>query len=233
MTAASFGKIVKYEDHGRNHPFVVYMALNKITGASYIGATQKGTRHRASIHLTTARSDRNGNQLIYRAIRKYGEENFTFITIKECVDFSDALESERSYIAFLKPRYNLTDGGDGVRGLKHSDISKERMSRAKIGKPSVWSRRPMPKEIRDKLAACRRAEKGRLQSEKQMVANAKLGELGNAARRKRVVCLNTGVVYPSLTSAGKDYSLTSGQISRLCKLGCCTRKGFRFAYEAT
>ena len=89
----------------------------------------------------------------------------------------------------------------------------------------------MPQEMRDRLAAARRAEKGLPRSDKSKAASANLVKIGNAARRRAVICINSGVEYSSLTLAGAAYSLTTGQITRLCKLGCATRKGLRFAYK--
>ncbi len=206
--------------------------MNKINGAFYIGATQKGVSQREMIHRTTARSGRNERQIVYRAMRKYGEKNFKFLTLKECADYWDALESERAYIALLKPQYNMTDGGGGVKGLRHSSESKARMSEAKKGRPSVWTKVKMPQEVRDKLAAARRAERGLPRSQAAKAAVLRNAKLGNAARRRAVVCVNTGIEYPSLTLAGEAHSLTTGQITRLCKLGCPTRKGLRFSYKA-
>lgn len=227
----SFGKVVKYEDGGTNHPFTVYMILNKINGKSYIGATQKGTRARGWIHKTTARSGRNEAQVIYRAMRKYGEENFKFFTLKECADWWDALESERAYIALFKPRYNMTDGGGGIKGHKMSAESRAKMSAAKKGKPGTWARMEMPQHVKERLAAARRSEKGRPVSDKCMAALAINHKLANAVRRRAIICLVDGTEYPSLTAAGKVYSLTTGQLTRLCKLGCSTRSGLRFAYK--
>ena len=227
----TFGKIVKYADCGGDHPFTVYMAINKTTGASYIGATQKGTKGREYIHRYTARTGRNGAQLIYRAMRKYGDENFTFVTIKECSDWWDALESERVYIAMFKPRYNMTDGGGGVKGHRHSDASKAKMSAAKKGKPSVWTKTPMPQEIREKLAAARRLEKGRPLSPESRAELLKNSKIANAVRRKAVICLTDGKEYESVSAAGRAYSLTSGQVCRLCTLGVPMLTGLRFAYK--
>jgi group I intron endonuclease len=218
-------------DDGKGHPFVVYMALNKINGDCYIGATEKGTKGRQSTHRWQVSHGGKSHIVFYRALKKYGEENFKFLTIKQCVDYWDALESERAYIALMKPRYNMTSGGGGIKGYKHTPESKAKMSAAKKGKPGLWARVAMPQEIRDRLAAHRRAEKGKPRSLKSQAAALELVKIGNAARRKKVICLNTGVVYLSLTEAGAAYSLTTGQIARLCKLGCATLKGLRFSYE--
>ncbi len=164
-------------------------------------------------------------------MRKHGEENFKFFTLKECIDWNDALESERAYIAMLKPRYNMTDGGGGVQGLRHSEESKAKMSAAKKGKPGIWARMKMPQHVKDRLVVARKSEKGRPISDKGRVALDINHKLANAVRRRPVICLKDGLEYQSLTEAGKAYSLTTGQLTRLCKLGCSTRSGLRFSYK--
>src|SRR5574344_253484 len=40
---------------------------------------------------------------------------------------------EIQYIRQLKPKFNFTDGGDGISGFRHSDETKEKISKSKIG----------------------------------------------------------------------------------------------------
>lgn len=117
----------------REHKCVVYMAINLKTDDIYIGATEKGVRQRQLRHLWNARNGRPGK--LYNAIRKYGENNFLFVEHLKCVDFWDALKQEEFYIKAMRPKYNLTAGGGGVKGYKFSEESKQRMAAAKRGKP--------------------------------------------------------------------------------------------------
>ena len=209
---------------------IVYVAVNvNSDGRMYVGITEKGIQTRNTGHLWSAA---NGSQTTFhRAIRKHGPESFNWYVIEVWPTYEDALKAERRMIRHLKPRYNITEGGGGVKGLVHSAASKAKMSAAKKGKPSVWTKTKMPQSVKDALADACRARKGQPISEKARAAILANAKMGNAARRKRVVCLNTGIEYESNTAAGKAYKLTTGQITRLCKLGCATRKGLRFAYR--
>ena len=206
-----YGKITKYRDGGRDHPFVVYMALNKVNGAFYIGATEKGTEQRSIIHLGNVRRAEK-NLRFYRAVRKHGAENFKFLTIKECSDYWDALESERQYISLLKPRYNMTAGGGGIKGYRHTPEAIVKMSAAKKGKPG----HPNSPEHKLRLAECRRAEKGikKLHGSAKEAIRAN-SRKANAARRRRVLNETTGEIYPSVKDASKALGLSGVMLAKL------------------
>jgi group I intron endonuclease len=73
----------------------------------------------------------NSKYLIGSAIRKYGFENF-IQEIIEC-DESQLDMWERFYIHFydsFNNGYNLTEGGCGIRGYKHSEETKQKISNA-------------------------------------------------------------------------------------------------------
>jgi len=228
----TFGKIVKYEDGGANHPFTVYMAINKLNGASYIGATQKGTEGRASVHLTTARCVESKDQHFYRAVRKYGEENFKFITIKECQDYWDALESERAYIALFKPRYNMTDGGGGIKGHKMSAESRAKMSAAKKGKLGTWSDHLQTEHAKKRTLEALRSRKGTKRTGKGLEASLKGARAMAEARRKPVMELTSGNVYASVTEAAKANNLVDITVTALCRSGRTSMRGLKFKYMA-
>lgn len=165
---------------------------------------------------------------------KYGPENFFWHVLEVWPDYWSALEAERKVIRILKPAYNLTSGGGGVKGLRHSDASKAKMSAAKIGKPSVWSKTPMPQSIRDRLAEARRSEIGKVNSPKARAAIVANSKLGNAARRRAVICVSTGVEYESCAAAGLALGVSPGQVSNSCKRGATLRPSklkFRYRVE--
>jgi hypothetical protein len=165
---------------------------------------------------------------------KYGEDAFDWAVIRQAPDFFSGLAAEREEIARRRGAldlYNLTDGGGGVKGHRHSAVSREKMAAAKRGKPSPWSGGKMPKEIRERLAACRRAERGAIRSEKAKAAMRQNSQTANAARRKSVVCLNDGVVYGSVTEAAVAYGVTHGRVSYLCSGSHRSRSGLDFRYS--
>lgn len=93
---------------------IVYQALNIKNGKRYIGATIKGLHARKMRHFNCARLGHPGK--FYTAIRSHGPDAFVFTEMMECRDFFHALEEEERLIAELKPEYNVTAGGGGVKG---------------------------------------------------------------------------------------------------------------------
>jgi group I intron endonuclease len=104
----------------------IYKITNNLNQKFYIGFTsQKNPKWRFNQHLSTARSKRKNNQPIIRAIRKYGEENFLFEVILEGDEKFLLDVKEPRLIEELKPKYNVTLGGEGILGYKHTEATKQ------------------------------------------------------------------------------------------------------------
>lgn len=121
----------------------IYMFHNIINGKLYIGKTVDSYSSRISKHKSNA-FELNLENYFYKAIRKYGWDNFEKYIIFQTETLENTPENkikldeivcqkEREYIAEFKANnptfgYNLTDGGDGICGFKFSKESRERMS---------------------------------------------------------------------------------------------------------
>lgn len=207
----------------------VYVATNKANGKCYVGATDKPLAVRAYKHRWNAKKGMPGK--FYTAIRKYGPEAFEFKPAVACAHFFDALVEEERLIAERKPAYNLTAGGGGVKGLKFSEASRAKMSAAKRGKPNHWSNGAMPVELRKRLADLRRAEAGRPLTPRRLAAMQKNSQIANAARRKPVICVETGKQYPSVSAAAIEHGVSTATIINSCKgLFASSRTGRTFRY---
>lgn len=85
---------------------MIYFITNNITGDRYVGKTTRTIEDRWYQHKKNA--EYGHGTYLYRAIRKYGVENFT------CEFLADGLDEEEILlIEQLKPEYNMTSGGDG------------------------------------------------------------------------------------------------------------------------
>lgn len=101
----------------------IYKIENKINGKVYIGQSQD-ISERWKQHLNSYTKESN---VIYKAIRKYGIDNFLFEIIEVC-DIESLNEREiyyinkfNSYVGFKKSNgYNMTKGGEGTRGVIRS-----------------------------------------------------------------------------------------------------------------
>ena len=86
--------------------------------------TLKSPKERFSEHLYDAYKPTEENRPLYRAIKKYGEDNFSLHVLEECAD-KFASSREMWYIEQLETYahgYNATVGGDGKQLFNHEVI---------------------------------------------------------------------------------------------------------------
>lgn len=91
----------------------IYIIKNTINSKVYIGQTRVPINIRFSQHLSAARN--KGHYTLYKAIRKYGEENF-FIELIETCAIDSLNDREEYWISFYNANksssgYNMTPGG--------------------------------------------------------------------------------------------------------------------------
>jgi group I intron endonuclease len=93
--------------------------------------------------------------LLNRAYKKYGEYYFKREIIEYC-DISELNNKEKLYIKQYNTKfphgYNLTDGGDGNKGLKFTKEQKQKISQSKIGQK-------YPKEHGEKIRQAKLGKK--------------------------------------------------------------------------
>ena len=95
----------------------IYKITNLINGKIYIGQRTQSPRC----------DNYYGSGIVLRsAIKKYGKENFNKETLEDKLQADQLNEREIYWIKKLKSRdiygnYNLTDGGDGTTGYKHTE----------------------------------------------------------------------------------------------------------------
>ena len=113
----------------------IYIAICLVTGKWYVGQTIKSVERRWEGHLKDAA--RGSNNKFHRAIRKYGEENFT---VEEVMSVEAPTKKElKAKLDFLEQHfiqkfdtfrngYNMTLGGEGKLGAIYSEESRKKMS---------------------------------------------------------------------------------------------------------
>ena len=96
---------------------LVYKITNNVNGHGYIGITQCALAKRWREHLCAART--GNDKRLYRAMRKYGTDNFSIAIIREATSFEELQRFECELIiehnthAKNGQGYNLTAGGEG------------------------------------------------------------------------------------------------------------------------
>ena len=108
----------------------VYLITNNINGHMYVGG---------SVDIQERfRQHKNYNDAEYsaidKAIKKYGVDNFSYQIVTELPpDWSIIGEHEKYWIKFYntfhdKKHYNLTEGGGGIIGFKHTPENRKKQS---------------------------------------------------------------------------------------------------------
>lgn len=137
------------------------------------------------------------NDYLTNAVNKYGWDSFQKVIIASGITEEEAKNFEILLIDKLDTMnsdkgYNLTAGGDGVVGYKHTDTTKEKLRRAKLGKNNPMYGVSM---------------KG---SESGMYGKP-------SPRRKKVRCITTDEIFNSVTAGARKYGLGKSNLSRTCK----------------
>ena len=125
-------------------------------GKIYVGITCQKPQNRWG-------KDGNGykNQtLIYRAIQKYGWDNIKHTILCEKLSEEAACKKEQEFISIFnsanpKYGYNNTYGGEHC---KHTLISRSKLSKAKLGKPSNRKNCTLSEESKLKISKSRKGK---------------------------------------------------------------------------
>ena len=122
--------------------YTIYQIKNELDGKSYIGFTTENPPERRFVRHKRL-SKRNAPGHLYNAMRKYGVRNFSFLILE--IGENDKYGrniAESMYIAWLGPRYNKTDGGEGAHGCSPSLETRMKISKTHMGM------RPSPEQLR-------------------------------------------------------------------------------------
>ena len=111
----------------------IYVITNTINGMQYVGLAELLLVRWAG-HIKAVR--RKTKLYVHNAMAAYGVENFRFEILQHCRTQETMRRAERKWIRKLHTfvsdplggGYNLTLGGDGVCGLRHSKASRRKMS---------------------------------------------------------------------------------------------------------
>jgi group I intron endonuclease len=206
---------------------IVYKAINKLNGKVYIGITTKTLEHRKSIHK---RDSKTKHTYFYRAIRKYGFDNFEWEVVDTATTIEELHEKEVFYIKQYDSfdnkdkGYNATSGG----GSLYQITEEERLARSERAKgennPMYGTKSP--------LAGTKFSDE-----HKAKISNALKGSYrphvigGNNPAAKRVRNIDTGEEFDTLTEAGKSCNKSRQNIGVACRSnGKKTAGGFRWEY---
>lgn len=174
----------------------VYLITNKVNGKHYVGKSinpdDRWAQHRANAVM-------GFQDPVYRAIRKYGIDNFSFEVIDTCCSEQASLDREveriAEYESYGPKGYNQTPGGEGI--IITPELL-QKWSEMRKGKPMP----PNAKPARDAVLAKKTQETDRLVREAHAIG-LNLREIAKAIDRSpglvSTSCKKQGLKLPGLT----------------------------------
>lgn len=102
----------------------IYLITNKINNKKYVGKTTATIEKRWLEHIADSKKEKCEIRPLYRALRKYGIDNFFIKEIEKC-DIKDLSKREQYWIQYYNTYengYNATLGGDGKILLDYNEI---------------------------------------------------------------------------------------------------------------
>lgn len=180
----------------------LYTITNQVNEKQYIGiATNVGRRwveHKCN----------HGSKLVYQAIKKYGIENLVFDVLYEgCKEDIQQLEIELIASRNTKAPngYNLTEGGEGSIGWKHTVETCKKMSQARKGSRNGMFGKTHSKETKEKIKV---KMIGRANPTRARLNKGYHGANNPRARKVKV----NGVQYPCIQDAAKALGIKAGTL---------------------
>lgn len=186
---------------------IIYKITNTLNGKFYIGQTIQSLIKRFNGHKTDARVNNKTNQSLHNAIRKYGFENFICEEIENCpVELLDERE------IYWIDKLNATDKNIGYN----------------LDKGGRNSNRIFTEEVRRRISLGLMVKNGNFTGEvRKSYIKRNLGKR-ISHQRIAIKCINTNVVYESLTQAALDLKLSVGNISDILNGRKKTCNGYSF-----
>lgn len=132
----------------------IYKTTNIVNNKIYIG------QHRYSAFDETYIGS---GTLLWKAINKYGRDNFICEMLEECNSFEELNVKENYYIQLYKSNnleigYNMTSGGQGTVDYKHTEVAKQKISKHNA---KYWKNKNLSASTKLKLST---SHKGKTQS---------------------------------------------------------------------
>lgn len=228
---------------------IVYLLTCTVNGKRYVGQSETDLETRWKWHVASSRCPTSAGyrkMAVVRAIAKRGPESFERKVLEECPTQSELDAAEIRWIAeldtFGKNGYNLTKGGHGIKGYRHTEDTKRRMSVARKGKKhSVESRARMSLAQKGHLVSEAQREKmrlARLGIGHSPEACAKISEaLRKRVRKtKQIIQKSDGAIVAIFSSAKEAATAVNGNVNHIreCCLGTTNRRthrGYDWSYS--
>lgn len=197
-------------------------------GKVYIGITKQAPNKRWLNGLGYEH-----NNYFFKAIKKYGWQNIKHEILFNNLNEKEAKEKEIELIKYYKSNqreygYNITNGGDGVHGFKHTEETLSKIHNLFQKGCTPWNKgKTTPVEVREKQI---KAKKGKTSVRKGCKLSKKEIELHAQAVSKKTyqydIKGNLIKVWNSVKEASDCLKISMSGISGCCKGRTKTNHGF-------
>ena len=184
--------------------YTIYKVTNKIDGKAYVGFDSNWPS-RKSVHICEATTRKNKKYPLYRAMRKYGVENFEWQILYQSEDRNHTLNVVENQMILEHNThfkeghgYNMTYGGEGAFGWKPSEETKR-----KIGISN--SRSTLTEEGRKRKSEFTRKNNPMNNPDIRAKHKQKMANIKSTARK----VTNGDKVFDSIRDANKEFPDTN------------------------
>jgi group I intron endonuclease len=182
--------------------YTIYKSVNTKTGKVYIGFDSNWP-NRVRIHKSASK---NQDYKFYRAIRKYGWDNFDHVIVSYFKDLDTLSKAEDYWIRAtdsIKNGYNSRDGGRD--SFVTTEETKQKLSESAKGKPKSEETK---QKISESLKGRKLPESHRLKL---------IGRILSAKRKTLIgISITTGekIVFDCIKDAKKAGFINAGEVAR-------------------
>lgn len=222
-----------------NDNYVVYKHTNKINGKCYIGISNNYKKRWGSNGIGYYR------QSFYRAIKKYGWDNFKHEILFENLTLKEASEKEKELIIkynSIKYGYNDKEGGfDGI-SPKATEKAKESNNKKVICLntnevfDSIKSAANKYNISSASISRCCRMISNSIKNmnwmyyEDYIKNGIKIKDNKTNINNKNVICFETKEIYNSIKEAGEKTNTSISSIGKCCNYKQKTANGFHWFF---
>lgn len=189
-----------------NGKWKVYIHTNRINGKRYVGITSRepGKRWKSGYGYVD-------NKHFYDSIQKYGWDNFDHEIFADGLTKDEACNMEKILIEKLHTMdyrfgYNMHEGGNTPPRRSKDDPD--------------YEYRPMSEAQKKKLSEVHKGKRPSDETKKKM-SRSHMNKLGTP-----ILCIETGIVYPSISEAGRAIGRSRAE----CSIGDAIRGLHETAY---